>query len=182
MENKKELFLRTIEDLEKRLSAVDPYEILGISALLRKLFLDELPLVDQINKEYRLKILFEVVPPRPLPPGVPEPTFLMTQDGLDPDTSPFANSKKQVSRDEFYKICVLTTDGKKYSIREIILFEANVMGAVHAGTPQTEGEAALFEIEKLFRVGGYAPSLRQLKAIGRVVLKALAPLREKARK
>lgn len=40
------LFLKTLEDLEKRVNQQDPYQILGASALIRKLFLDDHPLVD----------------------------------------------------------------------------------------------------------------------------------------
>jgi hypothetical protein len=72
----------------------------------------------------------------------------------------------------------MSTDGKEHTLREIILFEANVMGGVHAGSPQSEKERALASIESIFVIGGYRPSLRRLKAIGRVILKALRPLKE----
>jgi len=72
------------------------------------------------------------------------------------------------------------SNGKEYSIKDIILYEANVMGGVHAGSPESEKDEILKKLEGLF-VGGYRPSLRQLKAIARVVLKALKPLRESIR-
>ena len=43
------LFLKTLEDIESRLTQKDPYEILLIAGLLRKLFLDDHPLVDQVK-------------------------------------------------------------------------------------------------------------------------------------
>jgi hypothetical protein len=46
------LFCNTLTDIEKRLAETDPYEILMISSLIRKLFLDDFPLVDQVNQEY----------------------------------------------------------------------------------------------------------------------------------
>ncbi len=67
----------------------------------------------------------------------------------------------------------------EYTLREIVLFEANVMGGVHAGSPKNEKEQALRQINDVISVGGYSSSLRQLKAVGRVILKGLSSLREK---
>jgi hypothetical protein len=41
MPDHSELFLHTLKDLERRIESEDPYEILGISALMRKLFLEK---------------------------------------------------------------------------------------------------------------------------------------------
>ena len=49
------LFLKTVEDLERRLLERDPYEILLIAGLIRKLFLDDHPLVDRVNSEHRVR-------------------------------------------------------------------------------------------------------------------------------
>ena len=57
------LFLRTIEDLEKRLVDPDPYEVLRIAGYIRKLFLNGFPLVDQVNGSHKIKLLFEVTVP-----------------------------------------------------------------------------------------------------------------------
>jgi hypothetical protein len=51
------------------------------------------------------------------------------------------------------------------------------MGAVHAGSPKTDKEHVLKQIDSNISIGGYASSLRQLQAIARVILKSLAPLR-----
>ena len=59
--NTEELFLRTIEDLEESISSTDSYTVLQASALLRKLLLDDYPLVDQVNQTYKLKIKFEII-------------------------------------------------------------------------------------------------------------------------
>lgn len=57
------LFLHTIEDVESRIKATDPYDVLGLSTLIRKLFLDDNPLVDQVNRVYRQKIRFIITDP-----------------------------------------------------------------------------------------------------------------------
>lgn len=178
----KQLFSRTISDLENKISAKDPHEILGASALIRKLFLDDYPLVDQVNREYKLKILFHVCLPTPDPPGLPKPVVFSIQDGLDPDTSPPGIIVSQLTRDQLFKVVVLIINGKEYIIKDVILFEANIMGGVHAGTPKSEKEKILKTLNDKLSIGGYATSLRQLQAIGRVILKALAPLTEEVTK
>jgi len=172
------LFLDTVTDLEQRVSSADPYQILGISALVRKLLLDASPLIDQANRKWRLKVRFRVGLLRELPPGFPEPAFYSIQDGLDPDTAPPGTKSTFVSRDGFLAATVAKVDGKPLSVRDLVSFEAHVKGGVHAGKPKDEAERILQELDRLYRVGGYRASLRQLQAIGRVVLKALHELKQ----
>ena len=93
-----QLFLDTLRDLEQRVSAQDAYQILGISALIRKLLLDGYPLIDQVNRERRLKIWFEIGLPQKSPPGFPQPLFY-TQDktGLIPTRLPQVQKGKNRS-------------------------------------------------------------------------------------
>ena len=72
---------------------------------------------------------------------------------------------------------LMVVEGKTYSLRDIVLFEANVMGGVHAGSPKEEKEKVLQALDDTLAIGGYRTSLRQLQAISRVVLKGLDPLR-----
>jgi hypothetical protein len=111
------------------------------------------------------------------PDNFPAPTFWTVQDGLDPDTAHPSKRRYTASRDQFFQTVVTIVNDYKYSVREVILFEANVMGAVHAGSPKSEREHALQQVDSTIAVGGYASSLRQLQAIARVVLKSLSPLR-----
>ncbi len=171
------LFLLTLDDIEKRLTQTDPYEILFVAALVRKLFLDDFPLVDQVNQNHHLKINFETTVPTGFPNDFPAPSFWTVQDGLDPDTTHPGKRRYVASRDQFFHTVVTIVDDHRYSVREIILFEANIMGAVHAGSPKTNKEHALKQIDSTIAVGGYASSLRQLQAIARVILKSLSPLR-----
>lgn len=172
------LFLETYKDIEKRVNEKNPYEILQISALVRKLFFDDFPLVDQVNRSYKEKLVFEITKTQPYYPGSPAPTYFSAQDGLDPATARPGKQILQVKRDEFFRTPILLVNGKECSIRETILFEANIMGGVHAGLARTDNEKALKQLDNL-SVGGYRTSLRQLKAIARVILKALKPLKER---
>ena len=137
------LFLRTLEDIEKRLAQTDPYEVLFIAALVRKLFLDDFPLLDQVNRSHKVKLAFQTTLPLSSPTDFPPPTFWTVQDGLDPDTAIPGKRRFIATRDQFFQTVVTIVNGHHYSVREIILFEANVMGAVHAGSPKSEKEQAL---------------------------------------
>lgn len=171
------LFLSTLRDLALRVADTDEYNVLGASALIRKLLIDGSPLVDQVNQQYRLKLTFEVCESNPSIPGVPEPTFWSVQDGLDPETARPGKPRKAVNRDQLLATVLAVVQRKSYTLREIVLFEANIMGGVHAGSPKEEKERVLQAINSTLAIGGYRASLRQLQAIGRVVLKGLEPLR-----
>lgn len=175
------LYLKTLDDLNSRISSHDPYEILGASLLIRKLFLDDHPLVDQVNREHKLKFVFNVCLLTPLPPGLAEPAVYTIQDGLDPDTCRPGKPTSQLGRDQFFRIVVLFRNGIKYTIKDTVLFEANIMGGVHAGTAKSEKEKILKILNEEFSIGGYSTSLRQLQAIGRIVIKALAPLTQRVK-
>ena len=174
------LFLKTLEDIESRLAQSDPYEILLIAGLLRKLFLDDHPLVDQVNRTHRVKIEFEVTAPFNKPDEGDKNSLWSVQDGLDPDTAAPGKKRLLLSRDQFFQTVVAMIYGTSFTIRDVVKFEANVAGAVHAGSPKTEKEKALNTLGEHFGVGGYEPTLRQLLAIARVSIKALAPLRAEA--
>ena len=175
------LFLRTIQDMESRIKAPDAYEVLGLSGLIRRLFLDDNPLVDQVNRVYRQKIKFVITDPNSQYTQIvlsTKPSFYSVQDGLDPDTALPNKVKIEVNRDQFFGTMVLMIEGKPYSIREVVLFEANIMGWIHAGAPKTDKERALAEINNLYIGGSTRAATRQLQAIGRIIIKALQPLRE----
>lgn len=171
------LFIRTLADIDSRLVATDPYEILLIAGLIRKLFLDDYPLVDQVNKKLRIKLGFEITIPINKPSNTLAPIFWTVQD-LDPDTAPPFKQRLNVTRDQFFQTVVTVVNSHAYTVREIVLFESNVVGAIHAGSLKTDKELALKQIDSEISVEGYGSSLRQLLAIARVVLKSLAPLRQ----
>src|SRR6266436_5933982 len=125
------LFLNTLKDLTARAAASDDYAVLGASALIRKLLIDASPLVDQVNRTHRLKLTFEVSQSNPFIPGVPLPSVWSVQDGLDPEPSRPGKPRIQVNRDGLLSTVLAVVGGKQLTLREIVLFEANVMGGVH---------------------------------------------------
>ena len=62
----KDLFIHTLNDLEKRVESTDEYDVLMAAALLRKLLVDGGRLMDQINRAHRLKLRFRISDVSPL--------------------------------------------------------------------------------------------------------------------
>jgi hypothetical protein len=179
-----ELFLRTLDDLETRAAATDPYEVLGLSALVRKLFLDDHPLWDQVNRSHRHKLILRISDPdSPYTRMVlsMRPSFYSVQDGLDPDSSRPGKVTIEVNRDKFFSTVVMVIQGASYSVKDVVLFAAHVMGGVHVGAPKSERERVLQEVNNSLGIGGMAASLRQLRSIAMVLLKGMAPVRDTLR-
>lgn len=179
--NIEELFLWTLEDLEKSITSNDPYTVLHASALLRKLLLDDYPLLDQVNQNYRLKIEYEIIDNDKFFEmfdilELPNLEFLGIQDAFDPDSIPNPPIKI-VKRDAFLNSKIQISGEKVFTVREVIQHQSNVRGGVHAGKPKNDDDKALSETEETISIMGVPAGLRQLKAIGRVVLKSLHHLR-----
>jgi hypothetical protein len=173
--DKETLFLKTYEDILVRLNLQDEYEILMISALLRKLLLDEYPLVHQINEKYRLKLIFEITEFTPI--LHPSLEFWSIQDGIDPMSSHPGRKQRLINLQEFISIIILRIRINNYSIQDLIKYEANITGAIHAGSAKDDKDIILSQISNLYSIGGLPAGIRQLKAISRVVLKAIEPLK-----
>ncbi len=168
------LFIRTLEDIEERSKSQDAYTIIGISGLVRKLFLEKHPLFDTVNQRYRDKPKFSVgLGFEPRAEDLPLGSLWYQQDGLDPDTAPPGTPIKILGRREFFQHVVSVTSGQRYTIKDVIRYQAHVTGGVHAGKPENIKEHVMQNIDSLFLIGGHEMGTRQLLAIARIVLKAL---------
>lgn len=179
--NTQELFLRTLDDLENRISSNDDYTVLRASALIRELFLDGERLVDKVNQPFGFKFKFEIIDTDQLlnifkAPGMPLFEFVGIQDALDPNSIPNP-PKKMASRDAFFNTKIQISNKKSFTVSELILHQANIEGGVHALSPRNDKEVTLSQIEDSLRILGLPAGLQQLKSIGRVVIKTLQPLR-----
>ncbi|MEP7101454.1 MAG: hypothetical protein ABI781_13150, partial [Burkholderiales bacterium] len=83
-----------------------------------------------------------------------------------------------VNRDRFLGHLVARTGGHQFTVRDVIRFEAHVDGAAHAGAPKTDEDHAMVAYSEANNVAGQAANVRQLRAIARVTLKALEPLKQ----
>lgn len=169
-------YLKTLDALNSRISSNDPFDILSASAIIRELFLDDRPLVDQANGQYTSDLTFDVCLPTPDPPGFSAPGEFFIQEGLDPGTSESGKLTFKLARDQFLKVVLIVIDGRKYTIKDVVLSGVTFMGTVHSGSAQSEKERVLKAVSDQMPIGGYSSSLRQLQAIGRVVIKGLTPL------
>lgn len=181
-----QLFLGIYRELEERTKAEpSEYNVLKIAGLLRQLLLDKHRLVDIVNSKTRLKkphldIKYEVMDKTPYQQMVEDlkPVFWTMQDGIYPKTALIAGRTKIVDRDGLLSYKVMSFAGSNVTVRDIIMYEAHVGGAIHAETPRETVEKAIHEIANSVNVGGYPPQTRQLLAIARVVLDGLRPLKE----
>ena len=174
-----QLFLRTIVDLGNRSISSDPYEILGISGLLRKLLLDDHPLLDQVNREYKHRITFRVIECKSPDLLKAEKTiYYDVIDALDPDAP--INSDDVVlhlKKDAFLNKLVAFFNDSPITIRDIIKYEANIGGGVHApNAPKDETHNNIRDLNRLFVLKGYSVTTYHLRLIAKVVLLALKPL------
>ena len=183
--NRDRLFIETLNDLEGRLRVGrSEYDVLGISALIRKLLIDSDPLVDQVNRQrgrkLNLRFRANVAPPMWSIAGLDPATTIWSQhDGFDPEMGVPGTVAADLSRDRLLAHVVMMIRGHEVTVKDVVLQAANVAGAVHAGRPRTPGEMQLAGIGSEIHIGGYPASVGLLLAIGRVVVRGLHPLREK---
>ncbi len=171
------LFLKTLEDIEKKMKSQDGYEIFMIAPLLRKLLIDDYPLIDQVNGNKKLKIKFKINN-RQIPLGDSSLMFYSMEDGFDPDTSvPHLAYPLEVNRDKLLSRQIMIIDGTPISVIDLIKFLSHVQGGVHLGKAKTSQEQALKEIQSYLGIGGLPAGIRTILSISRVVTKGLEPLK-----
>ena len=178
------LFVETLNDLNERVHTLqqppnhDP--VLHAASLLRLLLLDEPCLVDQVNRMRRLNIRYHVSDR--VPRTHPAPLFWSVGDSFDPNTPLRLARMLELDRDKLLKrvvIAFLAHTGQQQVVRvqDLVLHLAHKADGVHAAQPKTDVERMLNEWNRVAAVGGYPPAVRSLCAVGRVVLKGLAPLK-----
>lgn len=181
--DRRELFNEILDDLQARLeetpSPASPYTLIKMSGLLRELLLDEQALLDQVTKSRKIRPSFRIAVGGPYEDMVLSlrPTFWAPADDLDPDTALVPTPTKRVNVPELLSTRIMIIGGYEYTIREVIRQLAHVEGGVHAGKPKGEKERILTDAATQMTIGGYAPQVAAIRAVGRVVYKGLIPLK-----
>lgn len=175
------LFIRTLADVERRIEETDEYEVLLIAGLLRKLLLDEHPLMDHVNAQHRMKIRFcmngvsryeQVV----LAAG---PVFWTLMEGIDPERESGVNRPiQEATRDQFLARRVMFVHGHDIRVRDLIDQLAHIEGAVHSGQARDLRQALITQVNREVYFGDLPMGVQQIKSIARVVIRGLAPLRD----
>jgi hypothetical protein len=176
------LFVRTLDDLERRAEHTDEYEVLLAAGLLRKLLMDKHPLLDQVNVNHRLKIRFRMNGPSRYEEVVlgDEPVYWSLEDAIDPSTDhpPGLMAPQEATRDQFLGRRVMVVNGHEVTVRDLIDQLAHIEGAVHSEQPREPREILLKQVAREVYIGGLPAGVRQIKGIARVGLRGLAPLRD----
>lgn len=169
------LFIKSLADLERKISSRDHFEIMKCSALLRHLLLDSEALVNEVNKTRRLKILYKVSDPSKGGfPDIPGLTPTLDWSSIDPHGGPSI----LVKFDEFLRIILLRYNGESYTVKNFIDVAAHILGGVHTGKRINEKERRLNEILGI-QIGGYDVVCLNLIPITKVTLAALEPLKRR---
>jgi hypothetical protein len=173
------LFTHTLSDLEKRIESTDEYDVLMAAALLRKLLVDGERLMDQVNRPYRLKLRFHISDVSPFEKLIYEdgPVIWAIEDALDPE-SPLAYQPYDATRDQFLGRRIMRFNGHWITVGDVIDQLANVEGAVHSGEPDTAHRKAVQALGKFYSRDGLPGVVREVKLIGRIIVRGLSPLRD----
>ena len=175
-----EHFLSVLDDLDALVASKDGYHVVRISLLLRQLLLDGHPLVDTVNRRYRVpKLTFEICKP--------DMTHVQSMiwswvEGLDPEKNR-GLPRSAVNREAFLSTPYMVAHGHQYSVRDVIHYSAVLDGGSHIDpNPDDPKEEAFrsFRDSKIFPLRfaqGLPISHQPLKVIGTVVLRAVQPLR-----
>jgi len=190
-----ELFLLTLRQLESHIAGkVTRFDLLMVAAALRRLLLDGAnSLVVLVNRRRQMKLRYRVNQ-QSAPPGA---RLWWVLDSIDPD---IINSRDALplhaTLDQLLSRPVGLLRGVKITAKDLVLYFSNVAGGVHLGTPKSDKERTLAELDGRLadgevalgkatpgvdpaislEVDGLSGLLRSLRAVGRIVLRGLASL------
>ena len=161
-------------DLEKHLTSSNPLEVLFASIPIRNLLIGNPPLVAQANPNYHNEIRFIIgdTLPRSTIENRSTSTNLMVQDSLNPESALTTDDIREVSLDEFLNTVILITEGRRFSIGQIILLEASILENIKLEEINIKREQLITKVHQFLSPGGISAIIRQLKAIGGVVISA----------
>jgi|GEM_PF-6051724 len=171
------LFLRICGDLDRVPSSRDSYVVLQATKHLRQLLLEGF--LDEVNREFRLKIRFVTRPVDEIASVVGPNVLAGMANNLLPDPEGSAG-RSHLNRDKFLALEVLCVYGRSCTVCDIIDHGANSMGGVHYGDPRSDKQLAVERVGAIMSAGEMPANLMQLRSIVSVVLEALRPLRIKA--
>jgi hypothetical protein len=168
-------FLWAIDDLREFVSNPSPKNLIAAAAKVRHLLTDGPPLLHQVNQTIRMKVWFEIVPHRPLPPEIAAMGVSFHHQAMSPIGMPEHFARKKMSLDNFLAHTAANLKGRPTSTLDVIKYVANYGGGIHKAPPDTETTRNLEEAAKL--VLSETPSvLHMVKDIAQVVIVAYTPL------
>ncbi|TFB17514.1 hypothetical protein E3V93_13215 [Microbacterium sp. 3H14] len=178
------LFVEAVDDLRRRsthLAERSRYELLGIAPLLRKLLLDgAASLVITVRRGHRdVPLEFPIRPWRPPATTAehPELQWMLRLSGHELVGSPGDEPVRNI--DAFLSTRVGIAGGEDLTVRDVILYYANVEGGVHHGHPRegNQRQETLSRIAPLL-LGQTNSHVETLAYLAQVMVMGLTPLRE----
>jgi|GEM_PF-5791792 len=168
--NDAQLYLESAKEVVGLTQKGDWYSLVRAAGIIRQWFFDGgNSLVDKVNRQFGHKLLFTVTK-IPIQPGNMKPILAWR----NPEAPPTWKTE-ELKRDPFFAfVCIRALD-TDITIHQVIMYCANVAGGVHAGTPKTEEEKLLAEIDQFVRIGG-VQAAAAIRGIIQVILTALEPL------
>lgn len=175
-------FKKTYEDLESRIRSGTKYDLIVSAVLLRKLLFDSTPITSLVNREFRIKLKFEVMKWAKNKPekGKLAVETVQPQEGAD---SELINLKSFLSRTCLYY------HEHEYSVKDILHHIAYTIGGAHAPKEPTDAkeQALIDELMNSFKFGFGGSDVVNIGVglivpIAKVTLNALSPLLDEIKK
>jgi hypothetical protein len=177
MDDPKAIFKYKYERLQELLKGGPEVQLLDVAAILRHLLLDGEPLVDIVNREFRIPIRFKVFR---------SATEIYERDKLAGSTSTFVfvgNTRppfaplREIKKDKFLNFDLYYLDGTKFTVKQVIRLCANELGGVHNQKDFSKSEEQMLRtLNKAFSIGGVSSALAALQLIGSTTIEALEKL------
>ena len=173
-----EIFLNILNEIRDRISdtyltpqrdTINPFkkfDLIKACGLLRQLFLDEKKLVDLVNKDRKIPILFHIVDYKN--------SFPNYYNSLWFCLIPESGRGIRIGLSEFLKITPIIHEKLPYTILEIIQITANVIGGIHSRNPKDEKEKIFVNLIK--GAGLKDTEYAAIQNICLVTIKALLPI------
>lgn len=184
----KRFFLDVLADLRVKCDSKSNYNYVKAAGLLRQLLLDDPPLMDLINKEYKDKIVFGVRKqyPSPLNQHVGKDGVTYTTIIAVSFLNPGADKKyvDYLKRDKFLKHRIFNFGGRDITVLEILKLNANKKGGIHLDNkPNKNTKELLIDIANttVNYTGEITGGAYAVKEIGNITLKALKNLEDKVK-
>lgn len=172
----KTFFIDTLKDLSARITPGTEYDLVRASGLLRQLLLDQTPLIHLVNRQTRMKLIFEI---KKWPDTNPQIGKLQLQSPEPDDEMP----RIKVDFDSFLSTNVLFFHEHAYTVKDIIKTISNIQGGVHRDRPKNDKDSNLESDQFTSLTFGMAGSTSMdmakllIKPIANVTIQAALPIR-----
>ena len=184
MTDHEELFVNTYNDLRCKLDKGDKYNLIKASGLIRQLLFDASPaspLLDLVNRDYKLKIVFRTQKNRPkfgktLEFGGQKWETVIGVTLIKP-TYNDEEYTSYVKREEFLKYPIIYFEDLDFTVHEIVKLCAHVYGGIHSGKIDDQKDYYLDWANKTLSYrDGLNCAVKSIVDITSITLDAIKPL------